>query len=162
PALPGEHDVHRRGEIGQGLDGPVRRSHRPRRRPELSRADHPLQELARAGEPDYAAADRRGEADDPARGRTPLWDGGGRPSLLAQGPERAIPEDERIALAGASDAHLTDAHVVVARAVHLRDVALKPRGAVVDERNAVGAEMVRHILPPRVDPRRATGEPLRQ
>src|SRR5436309_2077334 len=33
---------------------------------------------------------------------------------------------------------------------------------IVDEGDAVGAEMVRHILPPRVDPRRATGEPLRQ
>src|SRR5206468_2976782 len=131
-------------------------------RPELSRADHAVQKVTRAGERDHAAADRRGAADDPARGGPPLRDGRGRPSLLMQGPERAIPEDERIALAGACDAHLADAHIVIARAVHLRDVALEPRGAIVDERDAVGAEVVRHLLPSRVDRWRATGEALRE
>src|SRR2546421_10984477 len=79
---------------------------------------------------------------------------------LFQGPEPAVPQDQWVALTRQRDLDRTDEHVVVAGLVHLDDIAFEPGDAAVDERDAVGAEVVRHLPPRRVHARCAAGEPF--
>src|SRR5438034_10180837 len=77
-----------------------------------------------------------------------------------QRPERAVPEDERVASSHRGAQDLADADLVVAGWVVLHQPALEPRRAAVDQRDPVGAQPVRKGAPPRVDRRRQAGEPV--
>src|SRR5450756_1122794 len=80
---------------------------------------------------------------------------------LAQGPERAVPEDERVAGTQNGRLDLADADVVVTGRMDFQQAALQPGRAALDERDAVGPEPMRYLPPRWVDSGRATSKPLR-
>src|SRR5450759_4955219 len=80
---------------------------------------------------------------------------------LAQGPERAVPEDERVAGTQNGRLDLADADVVVTGRMDFQQAALQPGRAALDERDAIGPEPMRYLPPRRVDSGRATSKPLR-
>src|SRR5207302_10752053 len=94
------------------------------------------------------------------RGRPQLWDGRGRPALLMEGPERAVPQDQWFTGALDSSLHPAHANVVVAGAMNLHEAAFQPSHALLDERDAVGPQPVRNLQPGFVDGRCATREAL--
>jgi len=79
-----------------------------------------------------------------------------------QRPERPVPEDQRLATPDVRRFDLTDEDVVVARAMALRQPALEPGAAAIDERDPVEAQPVRDVRPARIDGRRPARKAIRQ
>src|SRR5665213_4279551 len=79
---------------------------------------------------------------------------------LAEGPEGAVPQDERVAGTLLDSLDPTDANVVVPSWADLHQAALQPRGAAFDQWDAVGAQPVRYLAPRHVNGRGSAGEPL--
>src|SRR6266446_7627170 len=83
-----------------------------------------------------------------------------RSTLLMQRPERAVPEDERVARSDGRGLDLSHADVVVTGFVQMRNAALEPGGASLDERDPIRAQAMRHRAPGQVDARGPTREPI--
>src|ERR1700674_4919858 len=78
----------------------------------------------------------------------------------AKGPERPVPQDERVAGALHRRLDLADAYVVVTGRVDLHQAAFQPGRAAVDQRDPVCPQAMRDLPPNRVDGGCPTGEPL--
>src|SRR2546428_8471091 len=65
----------------------------------------------------------------------------------AKAPEGAVPQDERLPIAFGCRLHVAHANVVIAGFMDLGQLALEPGSAAVDQRQAIGAEVVRDVVP---------------
>src|SRR6266568_1539526 len=110
-----------------------------------------------------SSSPRCGAPSSTRSGTTSAWRRTSSPTDgSAQGPERAVPEDERVAGAHDRGPDRGDADIVVAGRMNLLHLALEPGRASVYQRNAVGSQPVRDLLPGGIHGRRAAGEPLGQ
>lgn len=78
--------------------------------------------------------------------------------VSAQGPERAVPKDERVARARDGVDDLADAQVVITYWMDFDQTALKPGRAAFDQGKVVRTEAMGHVFPCAVDSGRAARE----